>query len=87
MTISKDTVINKMMEELQAAKNSMHNNLEVINHISKVKLLSELILDEYEGEHQPKINEVTTLNNEQKSAEGQTATKHIPDDQSSIFDF
>jgi len=93
VNISSETVINKMMEELEKAKGSVHHS-RLIDHISKVKLLSELLLEEYHQEKKipQEIEHLQTkLLNEEKTFKEISPKQQLIDvddhDGTSIFDF
>jgi len=91
MVVSSETVINKMMDEINAAGKSIHNKKEMIEHISNIKLLSELLLDEYEnkdkGFTEEKPNQNTLMTDTHVKSKF-TPTHKIDDkDGTSIFDF
>lgn len=81
MKISSETVIKKIEEEIGKVKKA-ENNDQIINHISKIKLLSELILEENNKETSKKELIVKT----QISNESPANTVNDLDGDS-IFDF
>lgn len=89
MTISNKTVLNKIMEELQAAKRSIDEPAVMVDHISKIKLLSELILEDHVAGNQTEVAQKITP--EKSVAETQKEHKVLQNNQGedsmSIFDF
>ncbi|WP_368653383.1 YwdI family protein [Ornithinibacillus sp. 4-3] len=49
MTISNNTVLQKMMKELQEAQIQQQHNQDITIHISKIYMLCELLLDKQES--------------------------------------
>jgi hypothetical protein len=46
MAIENETILNKMLKEINDAKGNQHNQGKLLNHISNVKLLCDLFLEE-----------------------------------------
>lgn len=88
MTVSNETVINKMIQQLEKAKRSIHDEAIVVDHISKVKLLAELILEEY-VEKSPTIKQekLNYIPMEKNYVDNKIAVKTVEEDETSIFDF
>lgn len=91
MVVSSETVIIKMMEEIQKAKKAVHHQTEMIEHISNVKLLSELLLEEHDNskeiEQKESNREETLLKHKQIPSEFSSTNTINDEDGTSIFDF
>jgi|SRR5690625_1057983 len=90
--VSNETILKKMQEEIQSAINSINDDATMKNHLSKIELLCELILQgnekvELRGQNTPIIshNEI----NEYNKKSNPSIAKQIEDDGdgTSIFDF
>lgn len=88
MTVSNETVINKMIQQLEKAKMSIHDEAIVVDHISKVKLLAELILEDC-VEKSPTIKQEKPnyIPMEKNYVDNKIAVKTVEEDETSIFDF
>lgn len=85
--ISKEVVLNKMMKELQAAMKAANNDKEMLKHISNLKLLAELFLDENEKENSDEHIQQPSLSTNQISSTPSISPKVDDQDGTSIFDF
>jgi len=88
MSISYQTVINRMIKELKLAKKSDTNKRDVLKHIYHVHGLCELLIDQTEPSHKQSTN----ISNEQISKllhqEAKLDSGHLIDeDDDSLFDF
>lgn len=88
MGVSTKTMLQKMTDELEKAKNTSHQKESMLIHISHIKLLCDVLLEEYEQvglsneDEDVSTQKVVHSLNEQKSkqiGEGHEGT--------SIFDF
>ena len=79
-----------MMNEIQKANKVVHQPDVMIDHISKVKLLSELLLEEHQRnmnvQQKDSLETVTSLNQQNQSTE-YIPTESTNEDGTSIFDF
>jgi len=89
MGVSNEKIINKMMEEIQMAKDTVQHQPKMMSHISKVKLLSELLLDEDEGEQRmsPDVHSTNAVQSEQVISNNSPNHRIEELDGTSIFDF
>ncbi|MFZ3578544.1 YwdI family protein [Virgibacillus sp. DJP39] len=100
MAISNETILKKMMDELQQAQTKAANHDQMAKHIGNVRLLSDLIMDADHADES--VKKTTDLNDfsldEMEVMLGKantnkvTDSKHNEDDQDdangkSIFDF
>lgn len=46
MAVANETILRKMMQELQQANENQHNQAQMLKHIEKIKLLCDLFLTE-----------------------------------------
>src|SRR5690625_2100946 len=90
LVISSESVIQKMLNEIQKANKVVHQPDVMIDHISKVKLLSELLLEEHQRnmnvQQKDSLETVTSLNQQNQSTE-YISTESTNEDGTSIFDF
>lgn len=89
--ITKESVLNKMLQEIQLAQTNMQDEKALIEHVKNVQLLSELILESQASKqsdvaHQP-ANEQTMLGAVQPMTVSKTDATSTQDDGTSIFDF
>lgn len=89
--ITKETVLNKMLQEIQLAQTNMQDEKALIEHVKNVQLLSELILEAQASTQshvvQQQANEQTKLGAVQPITVSKTDTTSRQDDGTSIFDF
>ena len=83
MVISSETVIKKMQGEIEKAIKTKNHD-QMIDHISKIKLLSELILDENKSKQGTGEKELILKTQISKELPPNTTTVQ---DGTSIFDF
>src|SRR5699024_10815574 len=75
MAVAKETIIDKMMDELKVAKEDPYNKEKMMKHVGHVKLLGKLLLEEKKQQEIQK-NKITA--DEMKAMMGQNATKAMP---------
>lgn len=84
--IAKETVLNKMLKEIQLAKTKVHDEKALLEHVRNVQLLSELMIEagaDRTGEVKgSKIEEQIKMGAVQPTSKSKT-----DDDGMSIFDF
>jgi len=89
--IAKETVLNKMLQEIQLAKTNVHDEETMITHVKNVQLLSELILESRattnDNVMQKEMNEQIKVEAVQPISISQTDATSTQDDGTSIFDF
>jgi len=84
MVVSSETVINKMQEELNRAKEAKQHS-KMMDHISKIKLLSELLLDEHDKANRHEQEEPSKKEQLTEKIISTHTAKEL--DGTSIFDF
>ena len=92
--ITKETVLNKMLREIQLAQTNVNDEKAMIEHVKNVQVLSELILESRTTTTTTKdnvmhqdVNEQTKLETVQPIAISKTDATSTQDDGTSIFDF
>lgn len=90
MHVPSDKIIDKMMNEMQAARNEAGNHHKVKEHITKIHLLCELLLDDEEQQSAPKMTvdeQKMMLGKRNETEQMVTENVVIEEGQDSIFDF
>ncbi|HAM80749.1 YwdI family protein [Ornithinibacillus bavariensis] len=103
MAVANETILIKMMQEIQQAKDSQHQQEKMLKHIEKIRLLCDLFLEEDRNEglmESPKVNDITAaelkamlgVDKSTGTGSAQTFKKSIDLDEEdgngeSIFDF
>lgn len=89
--ITKEAVLNKMIQEIQLAQEDLQNEKAFIDHVKNVHLLSELILESRVGTEghlmHGKMSEQQKVDTVQPITISQTDNIVTEDDGTSIFDF
>lgn len=91
MAVANETIIQKMMQELNKAKAVSNNKNSMTKHIEHVKLLCELLLEEADGRLEkttPKISKTKITAEEMKAMMGTTGSRVIntPSSEKTIID-
>lgn len=88
MSVPYATIVRKLMEQISLAEQKIENPRAFKQHISQVKLLCELILDEQTTQklnEQMQTVEYVNKKRQESSEQEQTVVRDLPGD--SIFDF
>ena len=85
--ISNEKVLFKIKEQLEEAMKSVHDEQKMLRHISNIKLLTELFIDEHENERKDSETEQPSLKTSQVSNTPNVSPNVVDQDGTSIFDF
>lgn len=88
MNVSSKTIILQMVKEISKAKDTWHDDDQMMQRIAKIKVLCDVLLDEYEQtQHRQDLTAGATILPTEKveTTSFDKQTEH--DDGTSIFDF
>lgn len=90
MNVSSKTIIHKMVKEITEAKKSLHDDAQMMHRVANIKVLCDLLLDEYhqtQQRNEPTDDIILPTTTKEVTPYNPSVTKTEHDDGTSIFDF